>query len=262
MKRITLSCLLLVLVLSTFTVLAQEDEKTVYFHAGSWDVPRAKWGDFTAYFEKYEKAVLEKLVADGILVEWGFAANTLHSPDGYSHSIWMGAHSVAGLDKALKAFYEAQGENAAQVEAELAALVTKHQDTITRTFFYGTRSGRLEGGHLLGSSRKVKSGRMSDYRKAWGAWVKPVYEKLLAEGTIVGYTLETEWAHTSEPGEVITWYLVEDLAAEEKVDAAFAAVWESLNEVERNARMTYWRDMTVAGHHRDLLDQVIYSQFK
>jgi hypothetical protein len=260
-KTVFLLCLGLFLTIFVTTAFAQEADP-VYTQVGLWDVPRAKWSDFVKHHEKYEKPVMERLLAEGVLLEWGFDSNALHDPDDYSHSTWMTAKSLSGIEKALSEYYSELGDRTDAVEAEFASMVTKHKDIVMRSHFYGSRSSKLSEGYAVGSFVQVKPGKGDDYRKAWEQSAKPVFDKLVSDGVIVAYVLDSEYFHTTTPGGMWTWFVAEDIAADQKVDAAFDAAWEDRSEAEQNAWETMFRDMTVEGSHRDGFTRIIHYQTK
>lgn len=262
MKRIILMLVFLCLFGTLSTALAA-DEKTVYFSGQSWDVPREKWDDYKAYFDKYEKPVLEKALADGIIVEWGLVMEGLHGPDTYSHSVWFGAHSLANLEKVYELSRSILGEEAeSQIEEVLAQLVTKHRDSYIRAPRYGSRTSNLTAGYLIGASYQVKQGSREDFQKGWDHYDKPVLEKLLADGVISAYSFETQYFHTEAPGRWTTYYIIDDLAKDEQVDAAWEEAMKDTPEIVREAGTHHFLNMVVEGSHRDSFDRIIYFQAK
>src|SRR5947207_10472462 len=80
---------------------ARAQEQTHYTYVSFWAVPRAQWNDFEkAQAQTY--SVLERLVTDGTLVEWGSGAALVHAEDGYTHSDWFVSTSQAGITKTLE----------------------------------------------------------------------------------------------------------------------------------------------------------------
>jgi hypothetical protein len=236
--------------------LAQDE---VYFTAALWEVPRAKWPAYVEWFEKNSKPVLERMLAEGVINAFGLDSEGLHSPEGYSHISWLEADSVANLEKAQTAVYGAMEDEA---RAELASMAIKHQDDYGAAVFSGSRTSNLTEGYWIGSTVQVKEGKGADFRQAWEAWVKPVYEQLLADGTIVSYSLSRQHFHTEQPGLMTTWYAIADMAMDEKVDAAFEAAWTGAGEIEGKARQALFREMTKSGSHRDQMNRIIHLQVK
>jgi hypothetical protein len=241
-----------------------QDATKVYTQVGLWDVPRAQWADFQAYYEKYELPVLEKMLADGVIVEFGFDADGLHQAQGYSHSTWFIARSLGNLEAVLKAYSQSLGPEAAAREAEFAAMISRHEDFVTEALFYRSTSANLTSGHAVGNGVRVKRGRMSDFRQAWESWSKPVYDQLVADGTIVAYILDTPYFHTSEEslGSVWTWYILRDLSDQHKVDAAFDSARDKLSPVDRSSRRLLYWDTIEEGSHRDGMSRLIHYQSK
>lgn len=244
---------------------AQNNEKpTLYTYVGWWDVPREKWPAFVEQYEKTELPVMDRLVDQGVLTEYGIDSSGLHNPDGYSHSTWMVATSMGNIERALDAFYESLGANADGVEAALAGMITKHSDGTFRSTHYGRRPAKLSKGYFNASSIRVKRGKSSDYVKLWEAWAKPVYDQLLADGTIVAYGLDTPVHHTSEQslGFTLAWYILENMDADAKVDAAFDTAREKLTETERTASNELYWSLVVEDSHRDDFTRLIHFRTK
>lgn len=239
---------------------AQEEEQTVYTQVGLWNVARGKRAEFVRFVETHQAPVMRRLLDEGVIIEWGFDSAGLHSPDGYSHSTYFSAHSVANLEKVIDAYYESLGDRAEELEAELAGLITRHQDLQHWSSSFETRPVSLTKGYWFGSSWRVKRGRGADYRRVWETQTKPVYDQLLADGTIVTYVQSWSYLHTDEDslGRVWIWHLVENLEDEAKVEAAFEAAREKLSEAEREARRDYFWSLIHEGSHRDDFTRVIH----
>lgn len=263
MKRFILVLAVLCVFLTLSTAALAAEEKTVYFSGQSWDIPRDKWDDYKAYFDKYEKPVLEKALAEGIIVEWGLAAEGLHGPDTYSHSVWFGAHSLADLEKVYEISRAVLGEEVSnETEEMLAQLVTKHRDTYIRSIRYRSKTSSLTQGYLLGSSVQVAPGSGRDYIQGWDHYQQPVLDKLLADGVILGYSLETQYYHTEKPGRWTTYYVIDDMAKDEQVAAAWDEAGKDTPEIVRTALGAQYRSRVEEGSHRDSFDRIIYFQAK
>jgi hypothetical protein len=224
-----LVCLFVCLVVVALTVpgFAQES-KRIYTQVGFWDVPRANWAEYVELVEKYEKPVMEKLLADGLIVEFGFESSGLHNPDGYSHASWMSSESLSGLEKALDAFYAELGDGADAFEAAVGGLVSRHMDIVAESEHYGFRTSKFENGYSVGSFVQLKPGKGGEYRRAFEAWVQPLYS-------------------------------AEDL---DKAEAALEAEWGKLGRSELEARIDQRRDLVKQGSHRDDFTRLIYYQCK
>lgn len=236
-----------------------QDKSTIYVYVGWWDVPREKWPAFVALYEKHEWPVMERLFEEGVLLEYGLDSNGLHSPDDYTHSTWMVATSLANIERAFEAYSESLGADAGRIEAEFAAMVTKHGDGTYYSDHHGSRPAKLSKGYFQGNMVRVKRGKSADYTKLWEARMQPVYERLLADGTIVAYGLDTPYHHTTENslGLMVSWYILENMDDDAKVDAAFEAARSALTESERTAQRELVWAMTVEDSHRDVFSRLI-----
>jgi hypothetical protein len=239
-----------------------QDSDTIYTRVAWWQVPRTKWQAFVELFEKAQKPVLDRMLNSGVLEDYGFDAVSLHHPEGYTHSVWFSAKSLAGLEQTLDAFQEAASASGTNLPNEIAGLVTKHRDDIFRSIFHGAKSVKLDDGYFMGSMNQVKPGRNREYREIWEANVKPVYEQLLSAGTISAYGLDTQFIHTEEPGSMMSWYIIPNIEADEKVGDAFDAAWEKVSEADRDARQAKFRSLTERSGHRDDMTRIIYYAHK
>ena len=255
------------LVLLTATpAAAQEDPAPVYTRVAMWQVERAQWSDFVDFFEMYDQPVMEKLFNEGVIIEWGLDAMSLHHPEGYTHGTWWSATSMANLEKVLKAFdqaAEAKGkEEQKRIDTEFAGMITKHRDYLLRSNTYRSTAAKLDDGYFVSSSVRVKRDKDDDYHSFWDNRVKPVYEKLLEEGTIVAFCLTVEEISTDKPGGHESWYFTANAEGLDKVKAAFRASWGEEDEEGRRARWTSIKDVVETGTHREQLTHLIHYATK
>jgi len=68
---------------------------------------------------------------------------------------------------------------------------------------------------------KVKPGKGADDRKAWEKYNKPVFDKLVADGTVLAFGLSVEDVRTDGDFTHYVWIATKDLATQDKVRAAF-----------------------------------------
>lgn len=264
-KQVAAICVFVLGILFCAGGLAQDGSKpTLYIYVGWWDLPRDKWADFVQQYEKYEMPVLNRLVDEGVLTEYGIDASGLHHPEGYTHSTWMVSTNPGNIERALDAYYESLGADADRLEAELAGMINRHMDLTFQSENYGSRSAKLSKGYFNGSSVRVQRGKGSEFIKLWKSRVEPVFEQLLKEETIVAYGLDEPRHHTSEDslGQMVSWYVTESMDADVKVDAAFEASRADLSEAERTAqREEYW-SLVVENSHRDDFTRLIHFRTK
>lgn len=76
-----------------------------------------KGADFRKVWEKYNKPVLDKLVADGTLLAYGLAAEEVRTDGEFTHYVWYAAKDLAGFDK-VRAAYTADRDKRSQEEQD------------------------------------------------------------------------------------------------------------------------------------------------
>jgi len=79
--------------------------------------------DYRRTWEKYNKPVFDKLVADGVILAFGLSAEAIKTDGDFTHFVWMATANMAGLDKIAAAF---AADRARRTEAE--------QNSITQAF--------------------------------------------------------------------------------------------------------------------------------
>ena len=226
------------------------ESKPTYTYVAQWIVPRAQWADMVK-IDDQERPLLDKLVADGTIVDYGTFANVIHHEDEPTHGSWFTATSEGNLMKALEAIY-AQGTTTAPV---LAA--SKHWDFILISRAHNAHSGHYEGAYLVGSSWDVKPGEGHAFQELVKGRLIPIYEKLLADGVVVSYAMDTEAYHTDKPGRVSFVFTTADAAGLDKVDQALDAAFDKDPEIGPAIR-----SLTDGKEHRDFLLRVTHMAIK
>jgi hypothetical protein len=220
-KRIFVPVVALVaLLLVTTPAWAQgnTNRQPIFTYVSEWGVPRAQWGDL-AKADADNKAIIDPLVANGTLIGYGYFENWVHSEGGYTHGDWFQATSIAGLLKTLEVVYSKPG-----VTASVRA-ASKHQDYMMISTIYGARAVTNSTGYIRVISSEIQPGRMDDFRETYRRYIVPVYEKLLADGTIVSYQLDTEYIIENAPGRTFSVVVARDAEAMDKVRAATSEVF-------------------------------------
>ena len=202
------------LCLAPLTMAAQQMEPPVYSFVAEWAVPRAQWGDFTYAFERVHRPILEKGLAEGALISWGTYTNIVHTDEGITHGFWFTSATLAGLEKVRTELIK-QPPN----QGMLAA--TKHRDYLLQSLVHRGKTAAPAGGYLSVAALLVKPGKGPDWRKVWEKNYQPIYDVLLANGTILAYGLDRESVHTENPGWRYEYTVSPSAEAEDKVSAAF-----------------------------------------
>jgi hypothetical protein len=67
-------------------------------------VKPGKGGDYRRAWEKYNKPVYDKLIADGVLLAWGLSVEEVKTDGDFNYFVWMAASNLAALEKIGPAF--------------------------------------------------------------------------------------------------------------------------------------------------------------
>jgi hypothetical protein len=230
---------------------------------GMINVKPGRGGEWLSAFKKYEQPVLDKLLAEGTVLAWGVDVPLHHRKGFPSHNYWLAVPNYAALDKVNRARSAAmQKINAAERESLMAlADPATHEDALLRTIrsnFKPVAAGVLPYTRII--MTRVQPGRGQEYLRLWQQYVTPVYEKLLTDNAILGYELMEQAENAMEPEWRWSLVLLPDLAAMDKVAAAFAAI-DQKRAAERLSPLTgVFTDVTVGGSRRDwILRAVAYA---
>ncbi len=191
----------------------------IFTYVSEWGVPRAQWGDM-AKNNAESKAILDPLVANGTLLGYGFFENLVHSEGGYTHGSWFQATSIANILKTTEVTLSKP-----LVTAPVRG-ASKHQDYLMISTIHGAHAVTNSTGYARVISSEIKPGRMDDFLDTYRRYIVPVYEKLLADGTIVAYLLESEYIIENAPGRTFSVAITRDAEGMDKVRAAFTEVFE------------------------------------
>jgi NIPSNAP. len=227
--------------------------------------PLTFWYDYTIHPGKEDEfmdlvktvgqPVRDKLMADGVILAWGLQTPLLRVPGTATHTIWYVVNDYAGLEKvdsAMRAQIAKLNEEAAKsgagkkgqkpaasLNARLGEIadMSKVHDYLTRDLVSGQYNFPPAG--TLPYTRfnffKVKPGKGADFRKAWEKYNKPVFEKLVADGVVLGYGFAVEEIRTEGEFTHFVWYDIKDLASLDKVRAAFLADRDRRSQEEQDS---------------------------
>jgi len=266
MRKILLVSLTLLLVCSA--VMGQQaqtqPQPLTFFY--SYSVNSGKEEEFMNLIKTVGAPVRDKLMADGVVLAWGMETPILRYPGGPTHLIWFSVANWAGVEKVLNGM-EAQLQKLAAEEAKRAESahaskqkpapttaertrevfdMTKTRDWLTRDIV--SNFGQPPAAAVLPMTRynfvKVRPGKTAEYRRAWEKYNKPVYDKLVADGTVLAYGLAVEEVKTDGEFTHFIWVGTADMAAFDKVGPAFAADRARRSEEERNSIMELFASLT------------------
>jgi len=197
-----------------------KQKPAMYSYIGNWQIPRAHWTDMEKGATA-RNALMEKARADGTIIGYGDDINLVHTADGWTHDTWWSAMSMAGLVKVLDQLMT--GETSASPNA---ASPTKHWDEVFVSHYYNWKPGAYKGAYVHVSEYKLKADAPDDAVDLLAQhMVVPMLEKLVADGTVTEYEIDTQAIHTSAPG---TFAIVYVTPTPEGLDTVQAAVRDSV----------------------------------
>jgi hypothetical protein len=257
MKRTILTLTLAALLVVPGMVVAQ-DEPSTYIWI-NYVTAKAGQGDALtkAMIEEDSKA-FNPLVDSGAAMDWGIALPVIHD-DGvkYSHVQWISFAGWAGADAFMGKFMEMQqarsDEERAALQAKFEAATEEgsHADDIYRVVHIGPGSERPGYIHL--GYRNVQRGKGGDATKMFKEMAAPVYDGLMADGSIIGYGLAVPAIHRDGGADRMNWYSSANLAARDAVSAAFDAAGDERSEEENKALGERWMSTFEDGHTDQIL---------
>jgi hypothetical protein len=233
---------------------AQPQPLTFYY---DYTVVPGKEDEFMKLVNTVGAPVRDKLMADGVILAWGIETPILRYPGGTTHLIWFSVANWAGVEKVLSgmeaqlaklAADDARDAEAARAKRQTPAMTTaertravfdmsKTRDWLVRDIV--SNYGPPPAAGVLPFTRynfvKVKPGKGSEYRRAWEKYNKPVYDKLVADGTVLAFGVSVEEVKTDGDFTHFVWVATPNMAAADKIGPAFAADRARRSEEERDA---------------------------
>lgn len=246
-RALAVLCGLALCAVSAVTACAQASEvkekPPMYTYVGFWNIPRPQWAEMDKSLAG-EKATLEKAVAGGTLVAYGDDQTLVHTADGDTHDSWWSAMSMAGVLNVLDQFYKTGTPT-----SPVLASATKHSDAIFVSTYYNWHAGSWKNVYSHAGYYKLKPDASPDALEHLSKhMVAPLLEKLLSEGVIHEYEIDTEAIHTESSDAFWIEYIA---ASAEGLDKVNAALTETLK-----ANPTFapaFASATEGSAHRDYL---------
>jgi hypothetical protein len=102
-------------------------------------VKPGKSADYRRTWEKYNKPVFDKLIADGVLLAYGLSVEEVKTEGDFTHFVWMATADMSGLDKIAAAFAADRSRRSDEEQSAIAeqfASVTepdKARSVVTRS---------------------------------------------------------------------------------------------------------------------------------
>jgi hypothetical protein len=135
-----------------------------------------------------DQKILDKALAEGTIVGYGNDLNLVHTPDGATHDDWWSAMSMAAMLNVLDRFYKSGTPS-----SPVLASATKHSDGIFVSRFYNWRPGTYKNAYTRVAMYKLKPDVPEHAIETLSkSYIVPLLEKLLAEGSLIEYEIDTE----------------------------------------------------------------------
>lgn len=234
------------------------DGTMVFSRIANWQIARANWPAYEDNLKKNTLPVLEKMLADGVITEYGLGSAAVHTADGYTHSTWFSSRTIAGLEQCLAAIV-AVGEKLPAAErrrADTDFVGTKHLDLLVRSRVVRGRTTRLTSGFAYVSTDVVQPGKIAAYNERYEKNVRPSLDALFSSGAITSYGIDQEFIHTNNPNGRTRWIIVPAADGLDKFTEAQATANQARTPAERQALAQASREILDGASHRDELWQL------
>jgi hypothetical protein len=99
-----------------------------YSRYNFFKVKPGKGADFRKAWEKYNKPVFDKLLADGVVLAYGLAVEDVRTEGEFTHFVWYDVKDLASLDKVRAAFTADRDRRSQEEQDALTHLFVSLQD--------------------------------------------------------------------------------------------------------------------------------------
>jgi len=239
----------LTIFISVFLVSAAHPQTLLprtYRFVSEWKIPPQHLVAYTSELDKNVRPVLEKLMRDGTIFDFGVYTTIVKEDEGVTHGYWFEIPTLPSLDSALNAL-----SNLPTSEIGNASL--KQHDFLFRILLRGSRSASGKNGIFYVNSTLIQPGKRDEWREWWDKYQKPMYEQFLHDGLITCYEIDTGEVHTMDAGWVYLAYVAPSLEAVDKINNAFRIRVEKRAPEENQAINSGLQAVAVAGSHRDYI---------
>ena len=225
---------------------SQQLPPRTYRFVSEWKIPQQHLAAYTSELDKNVRPVLEKLVRDGTIFDFGVYTTIVKEDEGVTHGYWFEIPTLPSLDVALNAL-----SNLPSTEIRNSAL--KQHDFLFRILLRGSRSGSGKNGIFYLNSTQLQPGKRDEWRDWWDKYQKPMYEQFLRDGWITSYEIDTGEVHTMDAGWVYLAYVAPSLEAVDRINNAFRIRVEKRTPEENQSINSGLQAIAVAGSHRDYM---------
>ena len=282
MRTKVILALALALVWCAGSAYAQQPPLGLTF-VSDYHVRPGKEVDFMQLVKTVGEPVRDKLMAEGVIMAWGIDTPLMRAPGQPNYSIWYAVANLNGVqqvqdairaqlrklaDEEKKAADDARkkGGKGAKTTAERIQEVyelDKTKDWFFRDVLANFSSAPPPAGLLSYTwieTDRVLPGKGPEYRQLFEKYDKPILDKLLADGTLGAYGLSVEEVRTTDSFTHFLWVSVPNLAAADKINAAFEAAFSKRSDEERaQIRQHYFSLVDAPANRSFVLRAVIFK---
>jgi hypothetical protein len=204
---------------------AVKEKPLLYKYVSYWTFSRAYWGDVDKDNATTSQKILAPALADGTIVGYGDDENLVHFGERFTHANWWQASSRAGVMKVIEALHRGGGSS-----SPLLVRSPKHWDQVFMSRFYNWKAGSWKGAYGYKSTYKLKpdAPESDDALRILSSFYVPLFERVLADGTIVEYEIEREIFHNTDSRAQLHFSFVTPSA--EGLDKLNAAIRAAISE--------------------------------
>ncbi len=204
---------------------AVKEKPRLYRFESYWTFPPTHWGDVDKDNATSSQKALAPALADGTLLGYGDDENLVRSREAYTHSNWWLANSTADVLKVLDAFEKGGASSSSRLIGS-----TQHWTQKYYSPFYNWKAGSWKGAYGKRWVFMLRRGiDPDDAMRALASFYVPLFESLLADGTIVEYEIDREevFGYSADSaGQVLMSYVTPTADGSAKVGKAFTAAYE------------------------------------
>lgn len=170
-----------------------ETQTPIYTFVSQFAVPRASWAQYTTDLDKNFLPVANKMLADGVIVNYSTFETMVHTEGGMTNGASWSSPTISGLMRMLEALRK-NAPSAGQIAA------TKHEDFLMVTNLYeASASDKSTSGYLRVVCQNAKPERPQDYSAALKKYLWPTFQEQVKNGTASYVGLDTQYVNTGAP---------------------------------------------------------------
>jgi hypothetical protein len=199
---------------------APQEKPPIYTWVTLWGFPRASWPDYTKAVAATSKT-LENFVSSGDLVSTASFTTLVHEEGGVTHGRFWTSKTLSGDLKALEAL-RSDPQNTSPVLSG-----ARHWDEVMVSRHYASKPGTYTNVYMRVQQWHPGDGAGDPQGKILSATLVPLLDKLLANGSLYMYQIDTQLIHTEDPGSI--WIVFASNGAEGQ-----DAVNEAIDDMQKS----------------------------